>query len=41
MESEIGGVNTTVAQIEAQLDQARWELDQTTIVAPATATSHP
>jgi len=34
MESEIGGVNTTVAQTEAQLDQAKWELDQTTIVAP-------
>lgn len=35
MESEIGGVNTTVAQIEAQLSNAKWELDQTTIVAPA------
>jgi multidrug resistance efflux pump len=34
MESEIGGVNTTVAQTEAQLDHAKWELDQTTIVAP-------
>jgi len=34
MESEIGGINTTVAQTEAQLDQAKWELDQTTIVAP-------
>jgi multidrug resistance efflux pump len=34
MESEIGGVNTTVAQTEAQLDQAKWELDQTTIFAP-------
>jgi multidrug resistance efflux pump len=34
MQSEIGGVNTTVAQITAQLDHARWELDQTTIVAP-------
>ena len=34
MESEIGGVNTAVAQTTAQLDQARWELDQTTIVAP-------
>jgi multidrug resistance efflux pump len=33
MESEIGGINTTVAQTEAQLDQAKWELDQTTIVA--------
>jgi multidrug resistance efflux pump len=35
MNSEIGGVNTSVAQITAQLDNARWELDQTTIVAPA------
>lgn len=34
MESEIGGVNTTVAQIQAQLDHARWELDQTTVRAP-------
>lgn len=34
MNSEIGGVNTTVAQVTAQLDHARWELDQTTVVAP-------
>ena len=34
MESEIGGVNTADAQTTAQLDQARWELEQTTIVAP-------
>lgn len=34
MDSEIGGVNTTVAQIEAQLGHARWELEQTTITAP-------
>jgi multidrug resistance efflux pump len=34
MDSKIGGVNTTVAQIEAQLEHAKWELDQTTIVAP-------
>ena len=34
VESEIGGVNTNVAQIQAQLEQAKWELDQTTIVAP-------
>nr|WP_249794677.1 biotin/lipoyl-binding protein [Bradyrhizobium sp. Oc8] len=33
MESEIGGVNTTVAQIQAQLDHAKWELEQTTIRA--------
>lgn len=35
LDSEIGGVNTTVAQIGAQLDNASWELSQTTIVAPA------
>src|ERR1700730_10130871 len=35
MDSEIGGVNTTVVQTEAQLDQASWELSQTTIRAPA------
>jgi multidrug resistance efflux pump len=34
MDSEIGGVNTTVAQIQAQFDQAKWELEQTTIRAP-------
>lgn len=33
MDSEIGGVNTTVAQTEAQLDHARWELGQTTVRA--------
>lgn len=35
MDSEIGGVNTTVAQTEAQLEYAQWELDQTTVVAVA------
>src|SRR5450631_3286919 len=35
MDSEIGGVNTTVAQLQAQLDNANWELSQTTIHAPA------
>jgi multidrug resistance efflux pump len=35
LDSEIGGVNTTVAQIQAQLDNASWELSQTTIRAPA------
>jgi multidrug resistance efflux pump len=35
MNSEIGGVNTAVAQIEAQLENARWELEQTTIRAPS------
>jgi multidrug resistance efflux pump len=34
MDSEIGGVNTTVAKIEAQLADAKWELDQTTVRAP-------
>jgi multidrug resistance efflux pump len=38
MQSEIGGVNTTVAQIQAQLDNAKWELDQTTIRAPSDGT---
>jgi multidrug resistance efflux pump len=31
--SEIDGVNTTVAQLDAQLDQAEWELDQTSVRA--------
>jgi multidrug resistance efflux pump len=35
LDSEIGGVNTTVAQIAAQLDNANWELSQTTVRAPA------
>ena len=35
MDSEIGGANTTVAQIEAQLEDASWQLSQTTIRAPA------
>jgi multidrug resistance efflux pump len=38
LDSEIGGVNTTVAQIAAQLDNANWELSQTTIRAPADGT---
>lgn len=33
VDSEIGGVNTTVAQIQAQYDQAKWELEQTTVRA--------
>lgn len=33
-ESEIGGVNTKVAAVEAQLQQARYYLDNTTLVAP-------
>ena len=35
MESEIGGVNTAVAQIQAQLENAKWELEQTTVRAPS------
>ena len=35
LDSEVGGVNTTVAQIQAQLETAEWELSQTTIRAPA------
>ncbi|MGR4928939.1 HlyD family secretion protein [Bradyrhizobium sp. CAR08] len=35
LDSEIGGVNTTVAQLQAQLDSAIWELSQTSIRAPA------
>jgi len=34
MDSEIGGVNTTVAQLQAQLDNANWELSQTTVRTP-------
>ena len=33
--SEIEGENTAVAQLKAQLDNAEWELKQTTIPAPA------
>jgi multidrug resistance efflux pump len=32
--SVIDGENTTVAQLVAQLDNAKWELDQTTVLAP-------
>jgi multidrug resistance efflux pump len=35
LDSEIGGVNTTVAQTQAQLDNASWELSQTSVRAPA------
>ncbi len=33
--SEIEGENTTVAQLIAQLDNAQWQLEQTTVRAPA------
>jgi multidrug resistance efflux pump len=35
LDSDIRGVNTSVAQIQAQLDNASWELSQTVIRAPA------
>jgi multidrug resistance efflux pump len=35
LDSEIGGINTTVAQLQAQLDNAKWELSQTAVRAPA------
>jgi multidrug resistance efflux pump len=35
LDSEIGGVNTSVAQLQAQLDNASWELEQTSVRAPA------
>ena len=35
LDSQINGENTTVAQIRAQLDNAKWELAQTSIRAPA------
>ena len=34
-ESEIDGVNTKVAQLQAQLKEAEYDLDQTAVVAPA------
>ena len=34
-DSQINGINTSVAALEAQLAQARYYLEQTTIVAPA------
>jgi multidrug resistance efflux pump len=33
--SEIDGENTNVAQLIAQLDNAQWELEQTTVRAPS------
>jgi multidrug resistance efflux pump len=35
LDAEIGGENPTVAQIKAQLDQAKWDLEQTSVRAPA------
>ncbi len=34
-ESEIGGINTTVARLQAQLKEAEFNLDRTTVLAPA------
>lgn len=33
-EAQVGGVHTTVAKVEAELDQARYYLDNTLLVAP-------
>lgn len=35
LDSEIGGENTTVARIKAELDQAQYDLDQTVVRAPS------
>lgn len=35
LDAEIGGINPTVAQVADQLDDAQWQLEQTTIRAPA------
>ena len=35
LDSQIDGVNTTVLQTRAQLDNAQWELDQTVVHAPS------
>ncbi len=35
LDSEINGINTAVASTQAQLDNAKWQLEQTTIRAPA------
>jgi multidrug resistance efflux pump len=37
MDSEIGDVNTAVTQIQAQLENAKWELSQTSSRAPRAA----
>lgn len=34
LEADIGGVNSVVAQTRAQLDEARWQLEQTVVRAP-------
>lgn len=35
LDSSINGVNTTVLQTRAQLDEAKWQLEQTTVRAPS------
>jgi multidrug resistance efflux pump len=40
LDAQINGTNPTVAQIEAQLGDAHWQLEQTTIRAPADGIAH-
>ncbi len=40
MDAEIGGINTTVAQIQARLDDARMGLEQITIRAAGDGLCH-
>lgn len=35
LDSSIGGINTTVLETRAELDNARWELEQATVRAPS------
>jgi multidrug resistance efflux pump len=35
LDSSIDGINTTVLQTRAELDEAKWELEQTTVKAPS------
>jgi multidrug resistance efflux pump len=39
LDSEVGGVNTSVIQTREQLETAKWELAQTTVRAPADGTA--
>jgi multidrug resistance efflux pump len=38
LDSQVGGINTSVIQTREQLDDAKWELTQTTVRAPADGT---
>ncbi len=40
MTSEISGVNTTVARLQAEFGEAQYNLDQTTVVAPGSRLRH-